>query len=266
MEPGELEAAQATGFRCVPSRMQIEKGDLVVGRYSVLPFFRETADDIEYIGAKLINGKREHFYIADMRNWVEDLRELTPETWFRLEDVPLGEPGPFFLKGETNSRKDRFATHCFAKTRADIDVVYERLSTDGLIGQAGDKGQDIYVRRYIPLVTYATGIQELPITKEYRFFIAKEQILTGAYYWSHWGDTCLEADPNWKEPEVTEVPESFLREAIRRIGGKAVFYALDVAQDVTGRWWVIEVNDGQMSGLSGNKPEVLYSRLAEVLC
>ena len=68
MEPGELEAAQATGFRCVPSRMQIEKGDLVVGRYSVLPFFRETADDIEYIGAKLINGKREHFYIADMRN------------------------------------------------------------------------------------------------------------------------------------------------------------------------------------------------------
>ena len=56
MESGELEAARTAGFRCVSSRMQIEKGDFVVGRYSVLPFFRETADDIEYVGAKLING------------------------------------------------------------------------------------------------------------------------------------------------------------------------------------------------------------------
>lgn len=266
MEPEELDAARSAGFHCVSSRMQVEKGDLVVGRYSVLPYFKETVEDIEFVGARLINGKREHFYIADMRNWIEDLKELTPKTWFRLDEFMWEDvQGSFVLKGKTNSRKDRWKTHMHAPTKDDVGGVYERLLADGLLGQEGEGHQDIYIRQYVPLVTYARGIADLPITKEFRFFIAKGEVLTGAFYWSHWGDTCLDQDPNWKEPDVNEVPPEFLGEVMHRIGHKAMFYALDVAQDVTGRWWVIEINDGQMSGLSGNKPEALYPRLYSAL-
>lgn len=268
MKPDELAAAVAAGFHCVPSRMMIERGDLVVGRYSVLPYYKEAAADIEHVGAQLINSVRQHHYIADMRNWVEDLGDLTPKTWYRLDEFTWDETtgeGPFVLKGQTNSRKDRWKTHMFAATKRDTTDVYDRLLNDGLLGQAGEGHQDIYIRQYVPLVTYARGIADLPITKEFRFFVARGQVLCGAFYWSHWGDTCLDQDPTWKEPDVNEVPLEFVEEAVRRIGDKATFYAIDFAQDTLGRWWVIDLNDGQMSGLSGNLPDRLYSRLASVL-
>lgn len=260
MKFDELMAAQAAGFHCVPSRVQVERGDLVVARYSALPYYKETADDIEYLGAKLINSHRQHCFIADMRNWVEVLKELTPKTWYRPEEVPLDEPGSFVLKGETNSKKEAWSTSMFAETRQDVSAVHSRLLDDTLIG-----AQDIYVRKYVPLVTYAHGIAGLPITKEFRLFVFRQIVLSGAYYWSSFREDCLDADDSWVEPCVDEIPPDFLQEAISRISPHATFYALDVAQDVTGRWWVIEINDGQMSGLSGNKPEVLYPRLFESL-
>ena len=41
--------------------------------------------------------------------------------------------------------------------------------------------------------------------------------------------------------------------------------AIDVAQTESGEWIVVELNDGQMSGLSENNPEVLYKNLTTVL-
>jgi hypothetical protein len=49
------------------------------------------------------------------------------------------------------------------------------------------------------------------------------------------------------------------------VGDFATFYVADVAQDQNGKWWLVEINDGQMSGLSGNDPYVLYSRLFELI-
>ena len=260
MSQEEIKAADAAGFRCISSRVLVKEGGLVVARYSALPNYKELADDVTNLGAKLINSWRQHCYIADMRNWVEDLKELTPQTWYRPEDVPSDAKGPFVLKGEMNSKKEAWSTCMYAKDRPAIYDVYARLQEDAFIG-----AQDIYVRQYVPLVTYALGIGGLPITKEFRFFFCRRQLLTGAYYWYSWADSCLDVDPNWKEPCVDEVPQAFLAEVIARIGNRAEFIVIDAAQDITGRWWVVDVNDGQQSGLSGNKPDVLYSRLFEVL-
>ena len=123
--------------------------------------------------------------------------------------------------------------------------------------------QEIYIREYVPLITYAKGIADLPITKEFRIFVYKEQVLTGGFYWSSWGDTCLEADPKWVAPEWTEIPWSFLSLVLTKIN--APFYAVNIAQDDTGRWWVVDLNDGQMSGLSGNDPKQLYFHLFNML-
>jgi hypothetical protein len=40
------------------------------------------------------------------------------------------------------------------------------------------------------------------------------------------------------------------------------FVVVDVALTESGRWMVVELNDGQMSGLSENDPKVLYANLA----
>src|ERR1041385_5488764 len=90
-------------FNCTNRRPDIQKDDLVIGRYSLWPFYSDQVKDIEYVGAKLINSYQQHLYIADLGNYIQDLQELTPYTWTSLELLP--DNGSFVLKGETNSRK-----------------------------------------------------------------------------------------------------------------------------------------------------------------
>lgn len=245
----ELAVAQKH-FLCTSIRPQIQKDDLVIGRYSVLPYYYEQAKDIEYVGAQLINSHSQHVYIADLMNYVEDLKEMTPRTWYSLQDLP--DNGPFVLKGSTNSKKHNWNELMFAKDKKAAIQVHGRLSEDGLIGY-----QQIYIREYVPLVTYATSIGGLPITKEFRFFVAFGEVLCGEYYWSNFRG-------EFEKPSVDEVPKEFLEKAISRIGTKANFYALDVAQTLAGNWIVVEVNDGQCSGPSDNDLDLLYSNLKKV--
>jgi hypothetical protein len=43
------------------------------------------------------------------------------------------------------------------------------------------------------------------------------------------------------------------------------FFAVDVAERAAGGWTLIEINDGQTSGLCEVDPHELYARLAEEL-
>ncbi len=117
-------------FPLTENRTAIWPDDLVIARYSALPFYRELEADLAHIGAKLINSYHQHMYVADMRNWAEDLREVTPQTWYRLEDIPSSEVGPFVVKGQTNSRKADWNTLMYAADRAAAADVVWRLSKD----------------------------------------------------------------------------------------------------------------------------------------
>jgi hypothetical protein len=55
-------------------------------------------------------------------------------------------------------------------------------------------------------------------------------------------------------------------EAARRVAASGPrFFVLDLAQTIAGSWIVVEVNDGQMSGLSGCDADTLYRNMAAVL-
>lgn len=247
----EAELAQAKlYFPTYRERSAIQKDDLVIGRYSALPYYNELQNDCDYTGATLINTLKQHRYIADLRNWVEDLRELTPKTWYRLEEVD--EEGPYVLKGKTNSRKFDWKTHMFAADRAAAAAVSWRLSTDGLIG---GENQDIYIRKFVPLKTYFLGINDLPVTKEFRFFTAYGRVLCGAFYWDNY------ADDMEKVPVPGPREYEFVETVLKRIGDRANGVVIDVAETETGELMVVELNDLQMSGLSRNDPETLYKEL-----
>lgn len=255
MDVEELEAA-TTHFPCIRSRMEIEKDQLVIGRYSVLPFYRELEQDVLSVGSKLVNSYAQHLYVADLQNWVADLGSLTPKTWDSLQHLPE-KGGPYVLKGETNSKKFQWATHMYAHDRSAACDVYGRLCEDGLIAQ-----QKIYIREFVPLTTYFYDVVGLPVTREFRFFVYNGEILCGGYYWSSHADV-LEERIKAEELDPANVPRAFLNKVTRKVGKKVMFYALDVAETATGDWIVIELNDGQMSGLSMNDPMELYTRLAE---
>jgi hypothetical protein len=250
-EEREEEAARKH-FPVYNLRSQIPMGCTVIGRYSVIPYYNELEQDLRENGSCLVNSYQEHVWIADLREWYRDLHGLTPRTWFSLAEIP--EEGPFVLKGATNSRKFEWNTHMFARNKREAIDVYRRLSQDGLIGDQG-----IYIREYVPLRKVADGLNGLPISEEYRFFILDGQVLSGAFYWSSHVDDLTETF----SPD--RVPESFLKQVAKRIGSNARFVVVDIGITADGKPIVIELNDGQMSGLSENDPDVFYGNLKKVL-
>jgi hypothetical protein len=242
-------------FETTNSRMQIKAGDLVIPRFSALPFNKELEDDINYVGAKLINSNIQHRYIADLINWYDDLKDYTPKTYTRLQDLP--EQGPFVLKGETNSKKFLWKTHMFAQNKQEAIAVESRLHQDSLITY-----QNIYIREFVKLKTFMTSIQDLPITNEYRFFCYKDQILSGGYYWS---SHVLDLEEIGIIPNINEVPKNFLNKTVSILKDKVNFYVIDVAETFTGEWIVIELNDGCLSGMSENNADIMYSNLKKSL-
>ena len=253
----ELEAMNKH-FLTVGSRMDVCSNELIIPRYSSLPYYKELEYDVNIIDSQLINSYRQHEYVADLNNYYWDLEGITPKTWMRPCDVPTNEEGSFVLKGKTNSKKFCWDTLMFAADRSKIMDVYCGLQEDSLIGC-----QDIYIRKFVPLYNYAISVRSLPISKEFRFFVAYKQILCGAFYWSSFAEWIKEQTGS--VPSADEVPMEFLKEVIGRVGDKINAYVIDIAQTVEDEWIVVELNDFTMSGLCENEPEILYSRLKEVL-
>lgn len=251
-EENEKGPATDAGFTCINSRMHIQKGDLVVGRYSVLPFYEEQEHDIKLAGANLINSYQQHRYIADMKNWYEDLQNYTPQTWFRLEDIP--EEGPFILKGETNSQKFLWDELMYAANKKEAVDIYCRLKNDSLL-----QYQDIVIRKYTPLKKFLTGLRGLPITNEWRFFTAYGYVLTYGYYWSSYIEDVKEK--LGREPSLDKKGVMLVTKLLEITKHKTNALVMDIAQLENGDWILIELNDLQMSGLSENNPCELYNEL-----
>jgi hypothetical protein len=247
-------------FHVCTSRNAVPKNSLVVGRYSVLPYYKELCDDLFYSDSTLINSYFEHSYIANIGSWYEDLALYTPQT-IPFRDFPtrwgMEAGGSFILKGQTNGRKNQWRTKMFASTAADVTNVGLQLMDDGLIGE-----QTIYVRKYLPLKKYMTSISGQPIVDEYRFFMYRDKILASGFYWSsHITDII---DMGYR-PDVRDVPLDFIKKLANIIKDNATFYVMDVARTENGDWVLIELNDGQMSGLSEVDPNELYSNLSKSL-
>lgn len=182
----------------------------------------------------------------------ELLGDLTPRTYL-LEDTP--DTGPFVVKGETNSKRSLWKTHMYAANKREAIQVACRLMEDSLISE-----QRIYVRDFVPLETFGVGVDGVPIAREFRFFVLDGQVLCGAYYWAN--HTEFLAEHNIPTPQASEVPQEFLKRVTEAVGANVRFYVIDVAKTASGEWIVVELNDGQQSGLSENEPEKLYGALA----
>lgn len=248
----------AAHFPVVGLRTRVPAGSLVIGRYSCLPYYSELAADLAESGSTLINSPRQHSYIANF-DYYEDIREYTFPTWFTLQDIPQHlRDGAFVVKGRTNSRKLQWATHMFAENfRAAVNLCSD-LANDPFIGPQG-----LIIRQYVPLETMEVGINGTPITNEWRLFFYKDTLLAYGYYWAIIDDLNLveKARPNF---EAEGIP--LARLVAGRLKEHANFIVVDIARKATGEWAVVEVNDGQQSGLNYFvSAEELYRNLAVAL-
>lgn len=251
-------ASSVWGDQLYRFRSELPDNELVVARYSCLPFYEELQEELERKGSRLVNSYQQHSYIAEMA-WYKALSELTPRSWKNVgwKTVPDTEHG-YVVKGATNSRKFKWNTHMRAPDRDALKEVMHRLYDDPLIADQG-----LIVREYVPLQKLEEGINGMPITNEWRCFFLGSGLLASGFYWSQ--AECAE--------EMGSLPDAARELALEAAHvihenqepASPRFFVVDVGLTQEGEWIVIEVNDGQMSGLSMADPIKLYTRLMEHL-
>jgi hypothetical protein len=260
-EEGELAVARRY-LPVIHQRTDAQAGELIIGRYSVLPYYDELERDLHHGGAALINNYRQHRYIADLEAWYDHLVGLTPRTWFQgPHELPA--EGRFILKGRTNSRKDRWKTLMYAEGRTAAVETYCRLMDDPLIAPQG-----VVIREYVPLVAYPVeNVSGAPVTCEYRFFILDGRVLARGFYWSTHVEELRERSCDFNT-YLWGAEQWLNRHVLPRIPAPPAgprFYVVDVALTQCHGFTVIELNDGQMSGLSEVCADTLYRELAQHL-
>lgn len=240
----ELGSVEAAGFTLVTDRDELMAGDVVLPRF--YPFYNYLTDEFAERGVRVLSAA--HDWVSDIRNWAPVLSDLTPRTWTSIEDVKVSKyEGPFFVKGIDKSLKIDFKRYCHAE---DIDQLPVTLAN---LRDALPIEQELVIREFIPLRTYGITDAGMPIAHEFRIFVYRGEVLSSGFYWAmaHDGEVATHLPP-----------ADFIAEVTSRVGNDVEFYAVDVALTDEGEWIVIELNDGVLSGLSANDPDVLYSRLS----
>lgn len=234
---------------CRTDLCRFSKHDVVLCRYSALPFNKELETDIKNLGMQMINSSSEHEYIASMA-WYYDIPHLTFDTWFDSSQIPDTQ---LVVKGVTNSRKFEWNKKMFAKNKTDAINIGCDLMQDSLIGPQG-----VVYRRYEKLKTFEIGINDMPMTNEWRCFFVGDKLVSYGFYWSSATDETL-SRVNRNEFENSGL--QLAKEAAKILSENCTFFVVDVAQKDDGSWIVVEINDGQMSGLSMIDPDAFYSNL-----
>jgi len=242
----EFEALKKSGLNVIQNR-SLCKNSLVLGRYSVLPYYKELEEDLLNNGCKLINSYEQHSYIANF-DYYYDVMEYTFPTWTDLSKAP---DGPFIVKGRTNSRKHRWNSECFAANKRAAAEIAHNLKDDQLIGPQG-----ILYRLYVPLRKLSEGLHGLPFSEEYRFFFLRNQCVGQGFYWSQIDNPPLDIPHEYID---------FSQDIADIISEKVNFFVLDIARKENGELILVEINDGQIGGLSLIDPNLFYANLQLLL-
>lgn len=110
-------------------------------------------------------------------------------------------------------------------------------------------------RELVKLNTVDTDPNGFPIGREYRAFVYKNEVVTYGFYWDEYGDSAS-LQGNEKRDFIHKIT----------LAAKQVnvpFISVDVAQLETGEWTIIEIGDGQFSGLSQIPVLELWSKVKD---
>ncbi len=157
--------------------------------------------------------------------------------WGQLQGqlAPFGS-SPVILKDYVKSEKHYWLEACFIPSAAEADVV--RRVTERFLDLRGEDLQGgLCFRQFLSLVrTGPPGVMGFPAVKEYRVFIVDGAVAAWGEYWA--GAVHDDSAPPPLKRLVTWVQNITSR-----------FFSVDVAQTDTGEWFVIEIGDGQVTGI-----------------
>jgi hypothetical protein len=197
-------------------------------------------------GVELINSPGAYRHCHYLPESYDVIREVTPRTtWLRCgADVgidlvmealaPFGS-GPVVVKDFVKSQKHAWREACFIPSAADRAAV-ERVVRRFLELQGDSLAEGLVFREYVELEPIGNHPQSgMPLSLEYRLFFVDGDLVNVSTYWDEMGP--LHASPTLEQ----------FREIASKVQSR--FFAMDVARLRVGGWIIVELGDGQVSGL-----------------
>lgn len=214
---------------------------------------------LEGLGIQLVNTPKDYAHTHHFPNCYPILSGNTPTSIsLKIDGSPdfdriielLSVFGskPVVLKDYVKSEKHYWREACYipdASDRRQVEQVTRRF-----LELRGDQlNEGLVYREFVPLAHLAEHSKSgMPTAVEYRLFFADARLLAASPYWE-------EGEYRDELPDITDF-ERIAKQVRSR------FFSMDIAKRDDGGWTIMELGDGQVSGLPvALEPKHFYERL-----
>lgn len=255
----EVQAAREAGFEVAFYDLEearlgtpVSSGPcLYRGWMMSLPAYHRFAQHLATRGLELLTSPVEYELCHHLPGWYPALESVTAESrWCPADTPPAQWPledfgdSALIVKDYVKSEKHAWKEACYIPHPSKAEPIVQRfLELRDSFLEGG-----LVFRRFLEFEHLTHHSKSgMPLSLEYRLFFWKGRLLAHR--------------PTWEGtyPNV-ELPEETFCELASRIDSP--FFTMDVARGTDGRWWVVELGDGQVAGLPETlRPSDFYSRL-----
>jgi hypothetical protein len=208
------------------------------------PQYRLLFDALVALKIHLINDPDQYRHCHHLPECYPIIESMTPRSIWLTGDLSIDRimgalahfrDSPVIVKDFVKSRKHEWNDACFIPSAADRRAV-DRVVSRFLELQGEDLAGGLVFREFVrfrPIGVHPRS--HMPLTEEYRIFW-----LDGSpVFWS----------PYWKEGEYT-VADPPIDQFVKTASAvRSRFFTMDVAKRLDGEWMIVELGDGQVSGL-----------------
>lgn len=156
------------------------------------------------------------------------------------------------MKDYVKSRKHEWYDACFIKNTKDVNNLLE-IVNNFVERQGGSFTGGIVLREFEKLKSIGFhDISGIPISEEYRIFVFNKNLLVSDSYWKK--------DTNYF---FNDYEIDWIQSLIEHI--ESNFVTIDIARKEDGTLIVMELGDGQVSGLQEISPKDFYQQINLIL-
>ncbi|QNR22719.1 ATP-grasp domain-containing protein [Croceimicrobium hydrocarbonivorans] len=274
----EWSAAQEAGFECLLISFEdLQEGNLLKALKRIMPASNEAIalyrgwmlKPFEYQdlyeglldkNIRLLNSPQQYKHCHYLPESYKHIQDHSPESYWTsdldMESIretvkPFGSKS-IILKDFVKSEKHHWLEACFIPDASDFEKLQEVVSNFlELRGHSLNEG--LVFREFIDLEALAKHSKSgMPLSREYRIFFLKNEAIQSYNYWEE-GDY-----------EDRLVNLDFAQELAQSI--ESNFFSMDIAKSQAGQWIIMELGDGQVSGLPDDAdPAAFYKTLIKKL-
>jgi hypothetical protein len=213
-------------------------------------------------GLQLINSPKQYLNCHYFPNSYPKIAAYTLRSiWFEVAEkvdfeelaqkIKVFEGKPVVVKDYVKSEKHYWEQACFIPCASDGEAV-EQVTSKFLSLRGSFLNEGLVYREFVALELLTNHPRSgMPLAKEFRLFYVNGGLLAYTPYWN-------EGEYNEEQPDF----DKFNRIASQI---ECSFFAMDVAKQINGVWIIMELGDGQVSGLPESvNAEEFYQRLKKI--